>query len=76
MEEDKLWWQSRTIWTGILTAICAILKGFHLLPKEIDESMIGNIVTVGLGLATIYFRIRATKVIVPAVPTTPAPPVE
>jgi hypothetical protein len=62
--ETKQWWESRTIWTGILTAICGILKGFDMLPAALDATMIDEIVTIGLGIATIYFRVKAEKVVV------------
>lgn len=67
----KEWWESRTIWTGVLTSACAILKSLDLLPEGFDNSMIDEIVTIGLGIATIIFRVKAVKEIKVA-PVTPA----
>lgn len=61
MEEAKKWWESRTVWMGILTSLCAILKTLGLLPETFDHSILDEIVTLGLGLATIYYRIMAVK---------------
>ena len=70
---SKDWWQSRTIWMGILTSISGLLHAFHILPKIIDQSLISDVVTLGLGIATIIFRIKAVKEIkVPAIITPPA----
>ena len=65
--EQKEWWQSRTIWTGVLTAVCALLKSLGLIPEAIDTTIIDEVVTVGLGIATIYFRAKAEKTIRPVV---------
>lgn len=57
----KEWWESRTIWTGVLTSLCAILKSLNWLPEGFDNSMIDEIVTIGLGIATVIFRVKAVK---------------
>lgn len=65
---SKDWWQSRTIWMGILTSLSGLLHAFHILPKVVDESLISDAVTLGLGIATVIFRIKAVKEIkVPAI---------
>lgn len=62
METNKKeWWESRTIWTGVLTSGCAILKSLGWLPEGFDNSILDEIVTVGLGIATIIFRVKAVK---------------
>jgi hypothetical protein len=69
MEEEKQWWKSRTIWFGIATGISGILTGLGILPTVIDATIINEIVTGGLALATVVSRIFAKKKIT-TVPTT------
>jgi predicted amino acid-binding ACT domain protein len=66
--EQKEWWQSRTIWSGILTAVSGILAASDLIPAEIDDTVIDELVTLGLGIATVYFRAKADKEIAPLTP--------
>jgi hypothetical protein len=64
--ETKSWWQSRTIWTGLLTSLWVILAACGLLPAPVTP-VIDAIVTVGLTAVTIYFRYKATKAITPVI---------
>lgn len=80
MEETKKWWQSRTIWTGLLTAIAGIISAAAsggALPASwvvyLTTGNIDKIVTIGLWCTTLLFRILAKKeikIIPPVVPPT------
>ena len=75
--------QSGTVWSGVAVVVSGIITpvarhyGFDVTSQDISDVIadISNIVTVGGGIAAIYFRIRATKKIGPApVATTTAVP--
>jgi hypothetical protein len=65
--ELKEWYKSRTVWVGILTTVSVVLKGMGWLPDFVNNSFIDEAAGVCLGLATIYFRIKAEKLIAPMV---------
>lgn len=82
MEETKKWWQSRTIWAGLLTAVAAVVSAAAsggALPAAwaayLTAGNIDKIVTLGLWATTLVFRIVAEKKITlqdlqpPAAPT-------
>jgi len=70
MTETKPWWMSRTIWVGLATSILAILKGFGVIPEEIQEGIIEEIIMAVLGILAIIFRTQATTEIEPILPIT------
>lgn len=61
--------QSSTVWAGIATILgtAANALGYHLSNTDISAIVndVSLAVTAVSGLATIYFRIRATKTITP-----------
>jgi predicted membrane-bound dolichyl-phosphate-mannose-protein mannosyltransferase len=68
MDETKKWWQSRTIWFGLLTAISAVISSAAsggALPASwaliLTAGNVDKIVTAGLWIATLVFRILAHK---------------
>ena len=60
-QDTKPWWQSRTLWTGALTAISGVVAAAGVLPPFITEIYIDKIVTIVLGAATVIFRVLADK---------------
>lgn len=70
--EEKEWWQSRTVWTGALAALCGILHGTGLIPEPISNTIIDEAAGIILSGLTIYFRMKASKLIAPVItPTAP-----
>lgn len=67
MTEQKVWWQSRTIWTGIVGTLFAILGGFDIIPADL---IAGNVVEAILGVTSvlaIVFRVQAKTEIAPLI---------
>ena len=64
MTETKPWWQSRTIWTGLVTSALAVLSAAGALPVWIDAPLAADIVVGLLGIATVISRAIATKEVV------------
>jgi hypothetical protein len=65
MIETKPWWTSRTIWVGLATSILAILSGMGLLPLGLEQTIVEELITAVLGIATVYYRSKAVKEIEP-----------
>jgi hypothetical protein len=65
MTEMKPWWTSRTIWVGLATSILAILSGMGLLPLGLEQTIVEELITAVLGIATVYYRSKAVKEIEP-----------
>lgn len=58
MTEQKVWWQSRTIWTGIIGTLFAMLSGFNIIPADLAAD---NVVEAILGITSvlaIVFRVQ------------------
>lgn len=62
MNESKPWWQSRTIWSGIIGGVFSILtiSGVTLPVGFSTEIVLGTVMSVS-SLAAIIFRVKATK---------------
>lgn len=69
MNEEKVWWQSRTIWTGLIGSAFAILSGMKVLPEGLSSDMVVNAVLGVTSVLAVVFRAQATKAIAPVVPT-------
>lgn len=69
MNEEKVWWQSRTIWTGLIGAVFAMLGGLNVLPEGLSSDMVVNAVLGVTSVLAVVFRAKATKSIAPVVPT-------
>lgn len=65
MDETKAWWQSRTVWAG-LVALFAGVAGMvgYVIDSDMQESIValatGIVSGIG-GLLAIYGRIKASK---------------
>lgn len=57
------WWQSRTVWTGLIGALFAVFSGMGLIPEGLTQDMILQAVLGVVSVAAIVFRVKATKVI-------------
>lgn len=67
MNDVKNWWQSKTIWGGIITVLAVALGAFGYTLSGDDQSALVEIVSaiggaVG-GLLAIYGRVKASKAV-------------
>lgn len=60
MEETKVWWQSRTIWAGLVGGVFAILAAFDIVP-EISQDYVLELLLGLISAGTIIFRSTANK---------------
>lgn len=60
MVDQKLWWQSRTIWTGIIGTIFAILAGFDMVPEGLSSEYLVETILGVTSVLAIVFRAKAT----------------
>lgn len=67
MSETKPWWQSRTIWMALATALMALLGASGALPIWVTQSMIEELIIAVLAIATAYYRSKAVTEIQPVV---------
>ena len=74
-ESPKPWWQSRTIWFSLVTALCTMLAvmGHHISPDQVNQitdflMAAAGVISTGL---TIYYRIKADTMIGKANPASP-----
>lgn len=65
MTEMKPWWESRTIWLALATALMAILGAAGILPVWLTQSMVEELIIAVLAVATAYYRSKAVKEIQP-----------
>lgn len=67
MNDIKNWWQSKTIWGGIITVFAVILGAFGYALSGDDQFALVEIVsTIGGaigGLLAIYGRVKASKAV-------------
>lgn len=67
MEENKYWYQSKTIWASIVTVLALIAGMFNLTIDTETQQGIVELVTVIVGVigstTAIWARIRASKTI-------------
>jgi len=59
--ETKIWWQSRTVWTGLVGALFAILHQFGMLPVDLTTEMVLNMILGIVSVLAVVFRVDATK---------------
>lgn len=67
MNDIKNWWQSKTIWGGIITVLAVALGAFGYTLSGDDQIALVEIVsTIGGaigGLLAIYGRVKASKAV-------------
>lgn len=63
MENTKVWWQSRTIWSGIIGAVFATLGMLNLLPADLTTTQVVDAIMAVTSVAAIVFRFKSTTVI-------------
>lgn len=61
MNDSKPWWQSRTIWIGLIQSIWGALAAAGLLPVWLDATTLVDVGIGILGVATIAARAVASK---------------
>ena len=63
--ESKLWYQSKTVWGGILVALAGVVTGVgQLLLGEIQvEGLLGSIALFSKGVWDVYNRYQTSKMI-------------
>lgn len=67
MDNQIQWWQSRTVWAGLIGTLFAVLSGFGIVPEGLNQGMVLEAVLGVVSVASILFRVKATKTI--ATPT-------
>lgn len=68
MNNEKVWWQSRTIWSGVVGTAFAILSMFGWLPTELSSAQVVDAILAVTSIAAVVFRVKAKAAIVPVVP--------
>ena len=70
----KTWWQSKTVWAALISAVCAVLAitGHHInsdtQAQLVNEFVdIANGISIVSGIAAAYYRTKATAQINPNV---------
>ncbi|MFZ5645827.1 MAG: hypothetical protein ACOY46_19900 [Bacillota bacterium] len=65
MEDNKKWWQSKTVWGGMVAVGAAVAGAFGLQIDGQTQNEITEYITVGAGaiggLLAIYGRLKADK---------------
>ena len=69
MENKKIWWQSRTIWAGIVGAIFSFLSLLGKVPDGLTVSMVVDAIVGTTSILAIFFRSKAVTMIEPILPT-------
>lgn len=62
-EENKIWWQSRTVWTGIVGLVFAFLASFKVIPPELTQDQVVEVILGVISVFAIIFRVAATKTV-------------
>lgn len=66
---EKGWYKSKTVWTGIISAIAGVLLLFGIV-LPVDPATAAGWILVLVGIFTSVFRINATEKVVIAPSTT------
>lgn len=61
MNETKPWWQSRTIWVGLIQSLWGVFAAAGFMPVWLDAPTLVDIGIGILGAATITARALAKK---------------
>lgn len=66
-EIEKAWWESKTVWGGVIALLGGLAAGFgYVVSPEDQEIISGGIVGIASavgGLLAVYGRVKATKAI-------------
>lgn len=66
MEGSKNWYESRTVWVGIVTVMFSLLKSFNILPEGLSEEAVVSLFMALSGVLTVVFRVKATAPVGPS----------
>lgn len=61
---QKNWWLSRTIWTGIIGTLFAVLNALGLLPAELSSDVVVNGILGITAVLAIVLRVNTDTTIV------------
>jgi len=65
MTESKKWWESKTVWGGIIAVLSAIAGAFgYTVSPDMQAELATNITAIGGavgGVLAVYGRVKATK---------------
>ena len=69
--EEKTWWESRTVWSAIVTIICLVATAFGIEVSEDQKSVVidafaaiaGSLGVIVGAILSIKYRIKADKTI-------------
>ena len=59
---QKGWWKSKTVWTGILSAVAGVLMLFGV-PMPVDPETLAGGLLVVVGFFSSLFRVQATETV-------------
>ena len=65
---EKVWWQSRTIWSGIVGTMFAMLSLMGWLPAELSSSQVVDAILAVTSIGAVVFRVKAKAAIAPVTP--------
>jgi len=63
MTDTKPAWMSRTVWTGFIIALLALLNALGMAPEWLTQPVVEEAVFGVLGILAVVFRIKATKAV-------------
>ena len=65
MTESKKWWESKTVWGGIIAVLSAIAGAFgYAVSPDMQAELASNVTAIGGavgGVLAVYGRVKATK---------------
>ena len=66
-ETEKAWWESKTVWGGVIALLGGVAAGFGYVVSPEDQEIISTGI-VGIasavgGLLAVYGRVKASKAI-------------
>lgn len=56
MEELKPWWTSKAIWTGVVGSIWGLAGAIGVLPDNLSQADVLNLVLAATGIGGVLFR--------------------
>lgn len=65
---EIVWWQSRTVWAGIIGTLFACLSALGWLPQDLTSNQVVDAILAVTSIAAIIFRVKAKSPIAPLTP--------
>lgn len=62
--DEKGWWKSRTVWTGVIGGAFAIAAALGVVPADMDQETVLNSVLAVVSILTIVLRFGKKETVV------------